>query len=172
MERNLCSIILIKIEHQIDRLDHLTTLIPDDQLDWVPPIPSAFPLAILLGHLLESLAGFCAVLYAAHPVRLRHFEELKKRPVNTRMTAGETRTRMGEYRERIREGLAALQDLDLGRMLSTVFVAEGESILSLLLTNIEHLASHKYQLFVYLRLLGVAVASKDLYHFSGEAEKA
>jgi hypothetical protein len=72
------------------------------------------------------------------------------------------------YRDRIREGFQLLGDLDLGRKIPTVFVPEGEPLLSLLLVNCEHLASHKYQLFIYLRLLGVTVASRDLYHFSGQ----
>jgi len=36
-----------------------------------------------------------------------------------------------------------------------------------MLRNLEHIASHKYQLFVYLRLAGVHVERRDLYHFSG-----
>jgi len=49
--------------------------------------------------------------------------------------------------------------------LSTVFVKEGETLLTLLLGNLEHLINHKHQLFTYLKLLGVAVTSQDLYHF-------
>ena len=167
MERNLSTIVLTKIEHQIERIDHLVTLIPESRLDWTPSIPNAFSVSVLLGHLMESLSGFCAVLYAASPDRLHHFMELKNLPVNNRIGPGEARARIAVYRDHIREGFAVLQDSDLGRMLPTVFVPEGEAFLTLLLVNSEHLASHKYQLFVYLRLLGVQVASKDLYHFSG-----
>jgi hypothetical protein len=168
MENILCTIVLSKIEHQIERVDHLVTLVPETQLDWTPPIADGFSVSVLLGHLMESLAGFCAVLYAAKPDSLAHFLALKKLPVNNRIGPSEARARLGAYRAHIREGFAALQDLDLGRMIPTVFVAGGEPVLSLLLTNSEHLASHKYQLFIYLRMLGVKVSSKDLYHFSGQ----
>jgi hypothetical protein len=168
MECTLCTTVLSKIEDQIERTDHLVCLIPDGRLDWTPPIPNGFSVGVLLGHLMESLAGFCAVLYAAKPDRLGHFLELKKLPVNQRSGLEETRTRLGVYRDRIREGFQLLGDLDLGRKIPTVFVPEGEPLLSLLLVNCEHLASHKYQLFIYLRLLGVTVASRDLYHFSGQ----
>ena len=168
MEHVLSPIVLSKIEDQIDRIDHLVALLPDGQLDWTPPIPRAFSVSVLLGHLMESTSGFCAVLYAARPDRLGHFVELKKLSGNGRIGPSEARVRLGMYRAHIREGFALLSDEDLGRKIPTVFVPEGESILSLLLVNSEHLASHKYQLFMYLRLLGVNVASKDLYHFSGQ----
>jgi hypothetical protein len=163
-----CAIVLSKIEHQMERIDHLASKIPEGSLDWTPPIPRAFSVAVLLGHLMESVSGFCAVLHAAAPDRLGHFLELKKLAVNSTVDTAELRRRLGIYREHIREGFAVLKDDDLGRKIPTVFVAEGESLLSLLLVNFEHLASHKYQLFMYLRLLGASVSSADLYHFSGQ----
>ena len=152
----------------MERIDHLASMIPEGRLDWTPPIPRAFSVAVLLGHLMESVSGFCAVLHAAAPDRLGHFLELKKLAVNGTVDPEELRRRLGIYREHIREGFAVLEDDDLGRKIPTVFVAEGESLLSLLLVNFEHLASHKYQLFMYLRLLGADVSSADLYHFSGQ----
>lgn len=168
MERTHCSIVLSKIEDQMERIDHLASKIPENQVDWTPPIPRAFSLSVLMGHLMDTASGFCAVLYAAAPDRLGHFLELKKLPVNTSPGPAELRRRIETYRDRIREGFALLVDNDLGRKIPTVFVPEGEPLLSLLLVNFEHLASHKYQLFVYLRMLGVTVASEDLYHFSGK----
>jgi hypothetical protein len=48
-----------------------------------------------------------------------------------------------------------------------VFVPEGESLMTLLVGNLEHLINHKYQLFLYLKLLGLPVSSRDLYHWRG-----
>jgi DinB superfamily len=168
VERTHCSIVLSKIEDQMERIDHLASRIPEDRLDWTPPIPRAFSISVLLGHLMETVSGFCAVLYAAVPDRLGHFLELKKLSVNKITGPAEMRRRLEIYGERIREGFTHVADVDLGRKIPTVFVPEGESFLSLLLVNFEHLASHKYQLFMYLRLLGLSVASEDLYHFSGK----
>jgi len=53
-------------------------------------------------------------------------------------------------------------------MLPTVFAA-AESLTTLLLGNLEHLINHKYQLFVYLKILGVPVATADLYRWRGNA---
>src|SRR5208283_3900748 len=117
------------------------------------------------GHLLDCLAGVCAVLYAAHPDELAHFSELQKLPVNFACTAEAAGERIELYRARIAEGFAALRDGDLGRKLPTVFVAEGESVLTLLLGNLEHLVNHKHQLFLYLKLAGVNVSTPDLYQF-------
>jgi hypothetical protein len=52
-------------------------------------------------------------------------------------------------------------------MIPSVFVPEGESLLTLLLGNLEHLINHKYQLFFYLKLLGLPVTSRDIYHWRG-----
>ncbi|MCU1336710.1 MAG: hypothetical protein JWO19_2291 [Bryobacterales bacterium] len=71
------------------------------------------------------------------------------------------------YQGHVEDGFARLTDVDLGRQLSTVFVNQGESLLTLLLGNLEHLINHKHQLFTYLKLLGVEVTSRDLYHFRG-----
>jgi hypothetical protein len=49
----------------------------------------------------------------------------------------------------------------------TIFKGEGESVLTLLLCNLEHLINHKHRLFTYLKLLNVDVSSRDLYCFRG-----
>ena len=61
-----------------------------------------------------------------------------------------------------------LEDSSLGKKVPTVFVKEGESLLTLLLGNLEHLVNHKHQLFMYLQLMGVQVKSIDLYQFRGQ----
>ena len=162
-----CTAFLTKVEHQVERVEHLLTLVPTDRLDWTPPIPRAFTVSGLLGHVLDCLAGFCAVLYAANPSHLEHMLELRKLPANTALDPAAALRHLAAYRDGIHAGFALLGDDDLHRKLPTVFVPEGEPLLSLLLINYEHLASHKYQLFVYLRMMGVEVGSRDLYHFSG-----
>jgi len=168
MEQSLCINFLSKIEHQFDRISHLIGLIPEDKIDWTPSIPKAFSTSTLLGHFMDCFAGICAVLHKSSPDRLGHFLELKKLVGNQAIGIAEAQRRLVIFRDHICEGFKVLLDSDLGRKLPTVFVPEGESILSLLLSNFEHLASHKYQLFIYLRMLGLNIGSKDLYHFSGE----
>jgi len=43
----------------------------------------------------------------------------------------------------------------------TVFVTNGESLLTLLLSNLEHLVNPKHQLFTYLKLLSVGVTRRS-----------
>ena len=169
MHESLCSNFLAKIEDQIERINHLVSLIPEDRIDWTPPMPKGFSMSLLLGHLLECFAGFCAVLHAANPVRLAHFLELKQLTVNQRSSIAGIQSSIKVYLDHIREGFVILSDPDLTRRIPTVFVPDGESLLSLLLINFEHLASHKYQLFMYLRILGTDISSRDLYHFSGQS---
>jgi hypothetical protein len=163
----IVSAVASKIEEQIERTVHLTGLAPPEHCEWRPPIPGAWTVGELLGHLLDCLAGFCAVLYAANPEGLAHFAGLRKLPVNCVCSPGEARERIAAYRLHLEQGFALLTEADLGRKLPTVFVADGEPVLTLLLGNLEHLINHKHQLFMYLKLMGVNVGTPDLYRFRG-----
>jgi hypothetical protein len=152
-----------KIREQIDRTVHLIGFVPADRLLWAPPIAGAWSFGELLGHLLDCLAGVCAVLQAAHPEELAHFAELRALPVNFPCRPDEARVRIALYRARIEQGFAVLRDSELGSKLPTVFVPDGETVLTLLLGNLEHLINHKHQLFAYLKMLPVEVGTADLY---------
>ena len=168
MDQMLGAALASKINEQIERTVHLMALLPAKRLEWRPAIPGAWSVGELLGHLLDCLAGFCAVLYAADPERLRHFADLRHLAVNHVCGPEEARERMAFYRIHIHQGFALLKDADLGRKLSTVFVAEGEALLTLLLGNLEHLINHKHQLFTYLQLMAVDVGTADLYRLRGQ----
>jgi hypothetical protein len=163
--RSLCRSLLAKIHEQFERTSHLISLVPPDRLDWAPPIPDTWPVGVLLGHLLDCAAGFCAVLAAFEPQRLAQFAGLREFPVNHRCSPAEAAARIAVYRAHVDEGFALLRDADLGRPMSTVFVKQGEPLLTLLLGNLEHLINHKHQLFTYMKVLGVGVTSRDLYRF-------
>lgn len=159
----LSGSVLAKVREQAGRLAHLLELVPENALDFRPA--AGFSLGELLGHLLECLAGFCAVLHTAYPEELAHFLRLRSWRVNHRCEAAEALARVREYMACIEEGFGLLKDDDLGKSLPTVFVPEGETLLTLLLGNLEHLINHKHQLFCYLKLLGVPVGTPDLYQF-------
>ncbi len=168
----LAPLILSKLHEQVERTEHLLAHIPAEGMDWRPCWPTAepshgLPVSRLLGHLLSCLAGFCAALYAAHSDRLAHFNRLRERPVNHHCGLEEARRRMREYMAHIEEGFALLTDDDLARPIPTVFVPEGEALLTLLLGNLEHFINHKYQLFSYLKALGVPLGTRDLYVWRG-----
>lgn len=170
-EEPLCAALRAKIQEQIERVEHLLGLIPEEGLAWSPGWAGAWPTNRLLGHVLECLAGFCAVLAAAEPERLAHFQELRTAKVNHACGCEEAGKRIREYQGRIEEGLALLRDSDLARKIPTLFVSKGESLLTLLLGNLEHLINHKHQLFVYLKAMGVAAGSGDLYQFRGSPSR-
>ena len=147
--RELVAAVQAKICEQLERTEHLICQLTDDQLDWTAPVPRAWPTGILIGHLLECVAGICAALGAATPEQLAHFDQLRSLPVNHRCPPNEALERLHRYRTHIEEGFAVLTDADLGRLVPTVFVPGGEPILTLLLGNLEHLINHKHQLFTY-----------------------
>jgi hypothetical protein len=161
----LCGLLLEKIHEQIERTVTLIGRVPEGKLDWTPPGSTSWPVGVLLGHILDCLAGFCAVFAAFDRERFAHFAELRNLPVNHRCSIEEAVQRIGVYVSRIDEGFAALQDDDLAKRVPTIFVADGECLLTLLLGNFEHLLNHKYQLFTYLKFMGLDVSSADLYYF-------
>jgi hypothetical protein len=158
----LASLFLSKLEEQIERAEHLITLIPPDKLEWKPQSGS-LRVCDLLGHLLECLAGFCATLYSADSSHLAHLERLRELPVNHCCEIEEARERVRGYAMHIKESFAVLSDDDLARRVPTVFVPEGEAVITILLGNLEHFINHKFQLFFYLKLLEVGVSTNDLY---------
>lgn len=156
-----------KIDEQIERSLHLIECLPPKQLQWKPPVRGARPAGELLGHLLDCMAGFCAVLYAAYPEPLQHFASLRGLPVNHTCAPDEAGERIRQYRIYLDRGFAELKDEDLSRKIPTVFVAGGETVLTLLLGNLEHLINHKHELFMYLKLMGVNLGTTDLYRLRG-----
>ena len=147
--------LLEKIREQIERTRHLIGLVPEARQDWAPS-PGAWTTEELISHLLDCISGFCAVLAAAEPSRLAHFAKLREQPAM-----------IERYQAHIEEGFALLTDADLARRIPTVFVAQGETVLTLFLGNLEHLINHKHQLFSYLKQMGLPVQTPDLYQLRG-----
>jgi hypothetical protein len=168
MAEPLCDALLSKIREQVELTDHLIGVLSPEELNWAPQISGAWCAALLLGHLLDCLAGICAVLLTVHPNELAHFHRLRDMPVNRPHAVSEARAGLTLYQQHIDEGFGLLKDLDLAKRIPTIFAKQGEPVLTLLLGNLEHLINHKHQLFMYLKLMGRSVESRDLYRFREE----
>jgi hypothetical protein len=170
-ERAIVESIEEKVSEAIERTGHLVSLVPVNRLEWRPDFPApllpARDLGHTLGHLLDCLAGFCAVFQVAFPNELADFAKLRALAVNQFCSAEQAGRSIKMYGGHIERGFRCCSDADLGRRIPTVFVPEGETLLTLLLGNLEHLLNHKYQLFLYLKLAGVEVSSRDVYRFRG-----
>jgi hypothetical protein len=172
--RQLVTDMWAKVDEQIERLARIIRRIPPASSDWKPELLNdAFPnprsLGDLTRHLISCLGGFLAVLHAAYPDQLSALLAMKEKRVSRECPPDEAIQCIEEYRFYIRAGFDALNDADLGRMLPTVFVPSGESVLTLLLGNLEHLVNHKHELFYYVKLRGIHLTSADLYRFRGKA---
>lgn len=165
-----------KIFETIERTQHLVSLASAQRLDWHPGTVNAakgfLDLGHLMGHLLECLSGFCAVFYAAFPEKMGYLSDLRSLEVNHCCTAEEANRRIQEYARWIAQAFDVCKDSDLTRVLPTVFDPAGETVAMLLLGNLEHLINHKYQLFFYLKMQGMPVGSRDLYHWRGPRQDA
>lgn len=160
-----------KVGEQVERTEHLVRLVPVEAIGWRPEVPTgASDLGHLLGHLLDCMAGFCAVFHAAFPNELGHLGRLQSLPVNHACRPEEALERIRRYAACIDQGFDLCTDGDLAQMIPSVFVTGGEALATLLLGNLEHLINHKYQLFFYLKLYGVPVTSRDIYHWRGDAD--
>jgi hypothetical protein len=165
----LTACIRNKILEGVERTDHLIQLVPPDELDWKPVqqvagLPPS-DLGHLLGHLLDCVGGICAALVAAFPNELDSFSRLRLLAVNFSCPPQDARARIASYSECIECGFEICTDSALARKVPTVFVPEGEELLTILLGNFEHLTNHKYQLFFYLKTLGLPVTGADLYRW-------
>jgi hypothetical protein len=158
-----------KVLETLERTDHLVSLVPAERLNWCPEVPLDQPpasdLGHILGHLLDCLAGFCAAFYAAFPLELADFLEYRSMAGNQSCSPEKTRATIKLYSGLIERGFDCCADADLARKIPTVFVPQGETLLTILLGNLEHLLNHKYQLFFHLKLAGVAVNSRDIYRW-------
>ena len=165
-EQPLCGELSGKVREQVELIDGLVEMLPEEQVGWTPP-GGEWSTGQLLGHLLDCLAGMCAVLHAANPEALEHFAHLRGLPVNHCCTREAARGRIRQYGSSIAEGFAILTDADLARSIPTVFVPAGETLLALILGNLEHIINHKHELFTRLKLMGVPVGTQELYRFRG-----
>ncbi|MGB8323776.1 MAG: hypothetical protein WCE52_12530 [Candidatus Acidiferrum sp.] len=168
LSRTITFVLEEKVQGAVGRTEHLVSLVPADRLNWRPDpaneeICEVIDLGHLLGHLLDCMAGFCAAFLAAYPKELAEFVKLKSARVNHFCTPREWKERIGIYKEGIAKGFQLCTDEDLKRPIATIFMPKGEVLGSILLNNLEHVLNHKYQLFFYLRLLGVFVGTEDLY---------
>jgi hypothetical protein len=168
-EDPLVSSLAEKVMETIERTEHLVSLVPGDLLEWRPELPAKMPepndLGHVLAHLLVCLSGFCAALYRAFPVELADFLELRAISVNESCSAVETGEKIKLYKAQIQRGFHCCADDDLARRIPTLFVPEGQTLLTVLLGNLEHLINHKYQLFFHLKLAGLKVGSQDIYRW-------
>jgi hypothetical protein len=174
-ERVLVLSLKDKVLETIERTDHLVSLVPAERLDWCPEVPPNQPpasdLGHILGHLLDCMAGFCAAFHAAFPVELADFLEFRSMTVNQSCSPEKARSSVELYMGLIERGFGCCTDADLARKIQTVFVPEGETLLTILLGNLEHLINHKYQLFFHLKLAGVVVTSRDIYKWRGAPDQ-
>lgn len=174
VEQVLVGSLAEKVMETVERTEHLVSLVPADLSDWRPGQRPGTPTVIdcghLLGHLLDCLAGFCAAFYRAFPEELDDFQQLRSMTVNQACPPDEARAKIKIYAAQIRRGLRCCKDEDLAKRIPTVFVPEGETLLTIVLGNLEHLINHKYQLFFYLKLAGIPVGSRDIYRWRGVSE--
>jgi hypothetical protein len=113
-----------KVFEAIERTEHLVAQVPADRLKWAPGFSGAHAppqdLGHLLGHLLDCLAGFCAVFAAGFPKELVDFQQLRSLSVNEFRAPLEASKGLRMFAEYIERGFRCCTDADLARRIPTV----------------------------------------------------
>ena len=113
-DNSIVESIRLKVREQIEKTEHLIKLIPPDCIDWNPQWPcGSSDIGHLFGHLLECLAGFCAVFHAAFPQQLKGVLELRSLPVNHFCNPDEAIGRIEAYARVIEQGFELCSEDDL-----------------------------------------------------------
>ncbi len=158
---------------QIELTEHLIRLVPPDKVGWNPRwIQGSTDLGHLLGIYWTAWPGSVPYFMQHSHSRLGHFLELRTLPVNHSCRPEEALICIREYAAHIEQGFELCTDDYLAQVVPSVFVPDGEPLATLLLGNLEHLINHKYQLFFYLKLLGIFVTTRDIYQWRGPRTNA
>jgi len=173
VRNNVLSMVLgEKLDEDLALIGELLALVPENSEDWRPDWPTAngkepFTLAQLAAHLVDAAAALGACLQRLRPDQLQHFDRFREDiALAKNMTCSEAVLYVLECRQLLKKGFALVRDEQLQEAIPTYFRPEGEIWLSVLLSNWKHTNHHAYQLFLYLKLLGVSVSTKELYRFS------
>jgi uncharacterized damage-inducible protein DinB len=166
------SEILARIaEEDLSQAEALLQQAPAEQFGWRPPWPSAsgsspFSLQQLAAHLVEAAGAYCACFLRAHPDTGSSLSSLHMALGSVSEAPMETLPSLFRLcRIAAAEAWEETTDEDLARPIRTHFHPEGEALLIVLQKNAKHLNHHTHQLFLYLKLLGLPLTSRDLYRF-------
>lgn len=172
MSRVLTEVLAQRFNEDIALIEELLAKVPEGQDAWRPDWPksaggdAAFTVAQLAAHFLMSWGGVNGCLQKLHPEKLKHLDAWKQQVAqNKNPSVAAARALLASARAHTKEGFALTEDADLVRKISTYFTPQGEVFLETLLINGKHVNHHAYQLFVYLKLLGLPVGTADLYRF-------
>lgn len=176
MANPLIQVLALKIDQDAALIEDMLILIPLGKQDWRPDWPATdneppYNTTRLAAHLVESWAGLCACFHRLHPQTLAHFNVLKTQlSQHQNPTLAESLALLSTCRAHAAEGFALTTDAQLSQLIPTYFSPQGEALLSVLLQNSNHIKHHAYQLFLYLKLLGLPVSTRHLYHFESKPE--
>lgn len=150
MAKILTECLARKMAEDLQLLAGLLSMLPAESEQWRPQGREAFSVGELRQHLVEAAGAVCACFHRLHPEQLKHFE-------------GDRPSSVEGFRAWIEEGFRASEDADFSRSIATYFSPQGELFLSVLMSNWKHLHFHTYQLFIYLREMGIPATTADLY---------
>lgn len=141
--------------HLLDSIAGLIRRAPADKLDW-RPADSVMTLGQVLAHTASSFTPVVQIALGEHV----HPPEGATMPS---ATPDEALAIVAEHKAKLQEALAGLSDEEwLGRHVTLPWGMAG-SLGYCGGIAIDHAAGHRYQLFLYLKLLGQQLSTAELY---------
>jgi len=149
----------------------LMKMAPADKIDWKPAEGNYFTLGQVLEHLSTDLGaeikGFVTGDWGVELTPEGEFPpEMQVLPPAEKFPCCDPQTALKQLDKSYRlskETLAGLSEEDFrSKMVKAPWGVEGP-MWSMLLSALEHLINHKYQLFFYLKMLGLPVNTYTLY---------
>jgi hypothetical protein len=164
-ERSLVEALRVKVGEAVERTDHLALLRKAACLAAGKAAQqlNAMDVGHLLGHLRLSFRFLCRFQSLPEHPRILISPGLAEPLL---LTEGSQRAHCRIW-ETNRTRVPPVQRFRFEACSKTIFARKGETLMTLLLGNLEHLLNHKYQLFLYIKL-GRTGDLRDLYQFRGE----
>lgn len=146
---------------------HLMKKVPDGKEDWKPTTGEFMTMGQLLHHLGDTQSFLSMILEGTMRERDRNFlEYMGSHPSSGREDA------IAHFKKEYEKAMALLDKMseeEFQKMEYYFWTVDDEPMPFISYNIIEHNASHKYQLFMYLKLLGAP--RMDSFALAGEDEK-
>jgi len=150
----------------LDSIGKLVARAPADQLDW-RPVPSCMTLGELLQHSATAVTPMIAMAVTGDMGPEMTPEELQAAVANgdflSSVTVDEAVKLVAEQKAALTELLAQCSPEDWTSVTRTMPWGTSGTISCLAVEAIDHGAGHRYQLFMYLKLLGQELHTAHLY---------
>ena len=150
----------------LDSIAKLCARAPEDQLDW-RPLDNCMTLGQLLDHLATSLTPMVVMAVTGEMGTAEEQQAMMQAVMKgeqlKRITPAEAQATVAQQKQDLIDILATVSDEDWRNLKRTMPWGTTASISGHAGGALDHASGHRYQLFMYLKLLGQPLGTMELY---------